>query len=183
MLEERVARRYAKALVLLASDTDKQSSFMTQLKIFADALENAQSPLRRLVENPAFTLEERKQVLTALCEESKAPQMIGRLLMLLAERDKLKYVPAIYRSFVTELDVKMGRVRAVISSSSELSKTYVEQIVQALKTRLGKEVLAQTTQDPALHAGVKAKIGGLVFDNTLETQMKNLERELEVTSW
>ena len=71
-----------------------------------------------------------------------------------------------------------GRVRANIVTAEALKEQDLQKIVSALQTQLGKTVMAKTKIEKLILGGVRAQVGGLVFDNTLEAQINSLEKSL-----
>ena len=51
-------------------------------------------------------------------------------------------------------------------------------VVKALKARTGKEVRAEVKTDKELIAGLRARIGGLVLDNTVRSKLDRMRQEL-----
>ena len=48
----------------------------------------------------------------------------------------------------------------------------------ALKQVVKKEVLVTVKEDPAIIGGIIAKVGDLLFDGSLQTQLKSLKESL-----
>jgi F-type H+-transporting ATPase subunit delta len=54
----------------------------------------------------------------------------------------------------------------------------MKSIIGSLEKRTGKTVLPETHVDPSVISGISAKIGGLVFDGTLRSQIERLRADL-----
>ena len=66
------------------------------------------------------------------------------------------------------------------SSARELTSAALSSIVAGLEKRTGKTVVAEVAVDPSVIAGVQARIGGLVFDATVRSQLDRLKEEFAV---
>lgn len=171
-MNQAIARRYAKALIQSVSDSSDWQLIEADLKALANAY--LTTPLRELFENPIFHPEER----LSFAKQLGLSTPTERCLELLINRNRTFIIPDLTRSYTRELDMKLGRVRAMISSAKTLTPEQLSVITGALFKRLGKEVIAESEVRPALLAGVRAQIGGLVFDGSLQAQFSQLRRDL-----
>ena len=71
-----------------------------------------------------------------------------------------------------------GLRRAEIVSAGALRDDQLERLRRALSTRTGAEVEVSIQVDPSLLGGVIAKVGDLVFDGSLRTQLRQLRANL-----
>ena len=171
-MNQAIARRYAKALIQSVSQKSDWQLIESDLKALSNAYMT--TPLKELFENPIFHPEERLSFAKQL-GLSKASE---RCLELLISHNRTFILPDLARSYTRELDMKLSRVRAKITSAKALSPEQLSSITGALFKRLGQEVIPETTIHPALLAGVRAQIGGLVFDGSLQAQFSQLRRDL-----
>ncbi|HEY1100387.1 MAG TPA: F0F1 ATP synthase subunit delta, partial [Myxococcota bacterium] len=83
-------------------------------------------------------------------------------------------------SFRNEVDARIGRVRATIATAKALSPADLAAIVAGLEKKTGKKVVPDVAVDPALIAGVQARVGGLIYDATVKSQLDRLRTEFNV---
>ncbi len=62
------------------------------------------------------------------------------------------------------MDQIHGRVRVKIISAVPLDKGFLSKTVLALQLAVGKEVIPEMVYDKSMLGGMRAEIGGLVFD-------------------
>lgn len=167
-----IARRYAKALIQSTSKQSDWELIESDLKMLTESY--LTTPLLQLFENPVFHPEER----LAFAKQLGLSPLTERCLELLIERNRTVLLPDLQRSYTHELDTKLGRVRAKITTARALNSEQLSEITGALFNRLGKEVIPEIFVSPAVLGGVRAQIGGLVFDATLESQFSQLRRDL-----
>jgi F-type H+-transporting ATPase subunit delta len=60
----------------------------------------------------------------------------------------------------------------------ELRSDDVERLKQLLQKVTGKTVILEQKVDPALIGGLVTRVGGLVFDGSLRTQLANMRQRL-----
>ncbi|MEW5853895.1 MAG: ATP synthase F1 subunit delta [Myxococcota bacterium] len=184
LLEKPIARRWARAMLELAEEKKALAEVGADLDALADAIRKSKD-LAHVVASPAFRVEQRRAVLMAVADggEKKAHQLTRLFLNLLVDKGRLTYLPLIADAFRVEADRRLGRVRAEVHSATPLTKEELEGIAaalkeQAVKRQLGREVLVTANVDPALLAGVRARLGGLVFDGTLKNHLRRIGAEL-----
>ncbi len=141
----------------------------------------AKSPeLTDVVQNPAYTREQRERVVEALLAMVGGTEpALANGLRLLNDRNRLGYLPDIARLYRDMADAKAGRVRGHVTSAVRLPD---EQLVrmQAQLTALTKmDVVLSAHVDPSVIGGVSAQVGGTLYDGTLRTQLEQMRRELK----
>ena len=70
-------------------------------------------------------------------------------------------------------------VRADLVSATDLSEDTINKIRAALAQKTGKEVKMDVSVDPTLVGGAVTKIGDLVLDGSVKTQLKTLKESLQ----
>jgi F-type H+-transporting ATPase subunit delta len=76
-------------------------------------------------------------------------------------------------------DELKGVASASLVSATELSAEAVEKIRSALSKKTGKEIVLDVKQDPGLIGGIVTKIGDLVLDGSIKTQLLNMRESLK----
>ena len=69
--------------------------------------------------------------------------------------------------------------RASLVSATELSSDTVEKIRTSLSKMTGKDIILDVEQDPGLIGGVVTRIGDLVLDGSIKTQLFNMRESLK----
>jgi F-type H+-transporting ATPase subunit delta len=168
-----LARRYAKAILGL----QPLDRIANDLRSLAAAMK-ASDELATLLGNPAIRRGDRRKVVDALLERVGAQPQTKNLVYLLLDGERLGSLPAIARELDAMIEAKAGRVSAEVVSAKPLDSTQIQQITAALEKLSGKRVDVRRREDPALLGGVVAKVGDVVYDGSLRTQLSNLRDEL-----
>jgi F-type H+-transporting ATPase subunit delta len=172
-----VARRYARALFALARDEDRVSPVRDELATLAGLLD-AHPELRQALFQPVFPAAQRKAALAALAERLDSSVLLRHFLQYLIDQRRLIDFSGIRAEYERLADEAAGRVHAELSSAAPLADAQVERLRRALAQRSGLDVALRVAVDPKLLGGVVAKLGDVVFDGSLRTQLAQLRARL-----
>jgi F-type H+-transporting ATPase subunit delta len=177
MASAAAARRYARALFALARDEDRVGPVRGELDALAGLI--ADHPeLRQALFRPLYPAAERKAALAALGERLGASPLLRHFLQYLVDQRRLVDFAEIRAEYERLADAAAGRVHAELASAVPLGEAQVERLRRALAARSGRDVAIRVAVDPALLGGVVAKLGDLVFDGSLRTQLAQLRASL-----
>ena len=185
MQEGTIGRRYARALaasIVGAADTARMTAVEEQLSAVATLFDRrtGQPDFRQAMLNPGFSAEHRKKVLSEIAKAYKFDEVTSSFLTLLVDKDRLPHLQSIARAFRNEVDERTGRVRATIVTAKPLDAKDLAAIIAGLEKKTGKKVLPDVEVDPSVIAGVQARIGGLVYDATVRSQLERLKSDFNV---
>ena len=178
MTSRTAAARYARALLDVgAKESIDLDVVGRELDEFV-AVFNAEAELRRVMLNPAVPSPRKRAAMEQIVQQSNLTPMAGKLLVLLADRDRLGLlddIAAIYRELLAD---RQQVVRADITSAEPLTPERTAAIEQKLAAVTGKRVSLTTTVDKQLIGGLVAKVGGTVYDASIATQLKKIRERL-----
>jgi F-type H+-transporting ATPase subunit delta len=172
-----IARRYARALFGISLDANKLEAFGQEIADFATLLDES-TELRQTLENPVFAGSEKRKVLESLLPRVTPTSEVQRFLLLLLERRRIVLLPAIARAYRDMTDAHLGRVRAKVTSAEPLTGPALDRVRRSLEQRTGKQVIVETAVDADLIGGVVARVGDLVLDGSVRTQLEDLRQKL-----
>jgi F-type H+-transporting ATPase subunit delta len=172
-----VARRYARALFGMGVDGGNFEALGREIGDFAELLSSSPE-LGQTLANPVFSGQEKRSVLEQLLPRVTPTPAVQRFVMLLLERGRIVLLPAIARAYRDMMDLHLGRVRAKVTSAQPLDAGALDRVRRALEQRTGKQVLLETAVDPELVGGVVARVGDLVLDGSVRTQLEDLRAKL-----
>ena len=173
-----IARRYAKALLLIGKEDGNAETYRDELSGIAQLLEK-QPELDQAITNPLYDAEGRRKVLETVISKVELSQVMKSFLMLLFDKGRFSYLPAIEDLYQKLADELKGIARASLVSATELPSETVEKIRAALSKKTGKDIILDTQQDPELIGGIVTRIGDLVLDGSIKTQLYNMRESLQ----
>jgi F-type H+-transporting ATPase subunit delta len=177
LIDLTVARRYAKALLTLGKEDGKYQEYGEGVRGFASLLER-EPELKDAMLNPVHSREERRKLLLRVIELVQMPTMVGNLLKLLFDKHRLGALAGVsqaYQELVDDLEkVSRARVKAAIS----LEEDTQERLRQTLEKLTGTTVVMDVEEDPSIIGGIVARVGDLVLDGSVRTQLFSLRESL-----
>jgi F-type H+-transporting ATPase subunit delta len=175
------AYRYAKALFGLAQDDHKQTEIREEIEGLHHLFE-VNEELRDALLMPVHPASERKAALKAIAVRTNASTLVQNFLSYLIDQRRLIDLGGIVAAYADLSDTAAGLVTAEVVAASPLDDRRKDRLRRALSERTGQEVRLQIEVDPALIGGAIAKVGDLVFDGSLRTQLRQLRATLAGTN-
>jgi len=172
-----LSRRYAKALMEIGLEDGSYQRVGQDVASMANAIQ-ASSELSSLLTNPVFPRDEREKIVLAILQRIGASKTVINFSKLLLDRERLNIVPDISRELSAMIDEKSGQITAEVTSAVALNSMQQNELKTTLESLSGKKVLLETKEDPALLGGLIAKVGDLVYDGSIRTQLQELGRTL-----
>jgi F-type H+-transporting ATPase subunit delta len=171
------AARYARALFDVALKESDPVQIERDLVSFADLM-SSNAELHGALTNPAVPVTAKRQIVDVLVGRLNAAKPAHKLLLLLAERDRLAIVPDLLAVYRERLMEHQQVVRAEVTTAAPLAEDRVTQIQQKLAALTRRKVDMKTSVDPAIIGGVVTRIGGTVYDGSIATQLAKLKERL-----
>lgn len=99
-------------------------------------------------------------------------------LRLVAQRRRADLLPQIVAAALQILDARSGTDIAEVRSAAALTAPQLEALRQGLARYTGRQVRVHAEVDPSLRGGLVARLGDMVFDGSVETQLRRLRERL-----
>jgi F-type H+-transporting ATPase subunit delta len=172
------AHRYARALfdVGVKEQGDLQA-IEQQLAAFVDLIQQ-HATLEKVLFNPAVPAPRKRAAVAALVKGAGFVPMVEKLLVLLAERDRLVLLPDLLAAYRDRLLDHLKVVRADVVTATPLAPDRATAIERSLAQITGRTVRLSTRIEPALIGGIIARVGGTVYDGSVSMQLQKMRQKL-----
>jgi F-type H+-transporting ATPase subunit delta len=172
-----VSRRYANALFDVAQKAGSTQIAERDLQAFAQ-LVTEHAELRQVFETPAVPSQRKRAIVEGLLATSDdmSPE-VGRLLLMLAERDRMTLLPGIAAAFAERLMQDRHIVAAEVITAVPLPESQRAALMEALRRAAGSDVTITETVDPSIVGGVVARVGSVVFDGSVTRQLERMRQK------
>ena len=170
------ALAYASAMLQVGTAQGDASVYGDQLNAVANAISD-DAQLRVFIESPKISRENKKAALQAALA-GKVAEPVLNLLKLLIDRGRQFLVEDIADTYGELEDVAAGRVKATITSATEIPAEQRDALVASIKSKTGREVVATEVVDAGLLAGLTIQVGDLVVDGSLRSHLQRVRQEV-----
>ncbi len=172
-----IAQRYARALFALGQERGDMPVLPDEVDELTD-LVLGDDELRRVLFTPIHPRAERRGVLSELVERLELSKEVHAFSMLLVDENRTGHLPEIRNALRGLVEEAAGRVSAHLISARPLEPEEVERLREVLSRRVNAEVKLQLQVDESLIGGVIARIGDLMLDGSVRTQLDALAMNL-----
>jgi F-type H+-transporting ATPase subunit delta len=137
------------------------------------------SELELAITNPLYEAAGRKKVLKSVVETLTLSEVMRAFLLLVFDKGRIGFLASINDFYQKLADEVKGIARASLVSAGALSSETVEKIRATLSKKTGKDIILEVEQDPSLIGGIVTRIGDLVLDGSIRTQLLNMKESLK----
>ena len=176
MLEERIAKRYAKALFELASENSVEKTTLEELIAISEAVRENHDLSQLFLENQYVATELLAAVKLIFSDKSELIQSFLGILIEKRRTNLLFEITELYRIFLEESE---GVGMASITSAFALSDEEIEKIKVYLESKFNKKMRMEVAIDKALLAGVRVQYGDYVIDTSYQAKLQNLKQQIQ----
>jgi F-type H+-transporting ATPase subunit delta len=128
--------------------------------------------------NPAVPVPRKRATVAELAARVNLSPMVGKLLLLLADRDRLVLLPDLLAAYRERLLDHLQIVRAEVTTAVPLPVDRVKAVEQSLAHVTGRTVMLDARVDPAIVGGVVARVGSTVYDGSIVAQLAKMKKAL-----
>ena len=171
------AHRYAKALFGLAQDEHRHRDVRSELEQLQTLFDQSRE-LHDALLTPLHPADERKSALGEIARRAGVSALTRNFVSYLIDQRRLIDFGGIVQAYAELSDSAEGLLTAEVIAASPLDDRRKDRLRRALSERTGQEVRLQIEIDPSLIGGAIAKVGDLVFDGSIRTQLGQLRATL-----
>jgi len=169
-----IALKYAKGLFLVGKEIGKFREYGEELEKVKELLTSMPEVLSAL-QNPIYPPDLKMEIINEVLKVLKVDPEVERFLRMLVERRRIQYIEDIVKMYRELVDEELNIARGEVITAFPLSEEEKKELENVLKEYLKKEVILDSKVDESIIGGVKIKIGDLVFDGTIKTQLEKFK--------
>ena len=178
MTSRAAATRYARALFDVAQKEAGIQQVGRDLTAFAELVAQ-HDMLARVLSNPAIPAGRKRGVIEQLLARAgTVSPVVSKLLLLLADRDRLALLPELATAYQQRLMEHAQVVRAELVTAVPLPAERVTALQQGLAHATGRDVEMQTRIDPSIIGGAITRVGSIVYDGSVTRQLELMKAAL-----
>jgi len=173
-----LAKRYAKALFTIGKEDGKYEAYNDALQAVAELFASTPEVEDALV-NPLYPVDIREKVMAGVIQSIDAEKVLGNFLTLLVQKKRAEIIPEIAEQFQIMVDDDNNISHGTVVSAVELDAELQEKVQATLEKLTGKKVELTASVDPSIIGGIIAKVGDLVLDGSIRTQLASLKDSIK----
>ncbi len=172
-----VSRRYAQALLMLATEHKLIDKFQEELEAVLQVLAT-ENKLYIALLDPRLQPQEKKELLNKQLVGKVSP-LIENFLNVIIDKKREDYLPQIIQQYFKYADETRGIVEAQVYSVVSLTDKDFHKLEKRLAKVSGKKIRLKNIVDPSLLGGLVIKIGETVIDGSIVKRLALLKEYLQ----
>jgi F-type H+-transporting ATPase subunit delta len=172
-----IAKRYARALLLVARDSQQVDLYGNQLKAFAELGETSPIFLAVLSDNHRDA-DIRKKLIGTFSAKLDLNKDVTQFLKLLVNKGRMSLLPIVSLEYQKMADAQMNRVPMTVVSAGPLADAVYNDLMADFGKKTGKTMLLQKVVDEQVLGGVRVHVGDTVYDYTVKNQLDRLSEKM-----
>ncbi|XP_031273773.1 ATP synthase subunit O, mitochondrial [Pistacia vera] len=170
---------YASALFLAAVKANSLEKVETELLDLVEASKRAPT-FFQFMKDLAVPADIRVKAINDICAQAKYSETTKNFLVVLAENERLRYVDSIAERFVELTMAHKGEVKVIVTTVIPLPPEEEKDLKETLQDILGigKKAKVEQKIDPSILGGLVVEFGQKVFDMSIKTRARQMERFL-----
>ncbi len=163
---------YAKAFLGFAKESGKLDALVDELGDVVGVF-NKLPKFRAAMESPRVDVDAK----TAMLDKAftgKCSKELLNFMKMIAKRNRFDCINAILSSTIEAHDEMAGRVKATLTTASEVSQSVQDSVAKKLSGILGKEVNLSCDVDPEIIGGMVVRVGDTVYDGSVVNQLEQV---------
>lgn len=174
-----LAKRYAKAIFTLGKENGAVDVYAQTLRDIADLFSNPELGVADALTNPLYPLDVRLKVMAGIAEAAGADSLLGAFLQLLVEKKRVSALPEVAGQLRHMLEQEENISHGWVTTAVAPDEALLEKIRAALEKITGTKVILEAQVDPSIIGGMVAKVGDLVLDGSIRTQLQELKESIK----
>jgi F-type H+-transporting ATPase subunit delta len=114
-----------------------------------------------------------------LLTSMQVSQVLGNFFKLLVQKKRANILPDIAAVFQAMVDADNNMCQGTVVSAMELTPELSAKVKATLEKITGKQVVLTAQIDPSIIGGIVAKVGDLVLDGSIKSQLAGLKESIK----
>ncbi|NOY22640.1 MAG: ATP synthase F1 subunit delta [Acidobacteria bacterium] len=177
MASQEAINQYARAFVSIVSKWDDALALCDEFHDAERELTENKAAVHYFM-NPSILTRDKLKMIDKLLMDAGAHEIIRRLMVTLVKNNRfniLKYLSEPIRRMLYE---ELGMVEVKLTVPVTLSKDMENRFQAAFEKKTGKRVILSTEVDSDIIGGAVARIGSLLIDGSLKTNLVKMREKL-----
>lgn len=176
MTEKRIAQRYAKALFLIAQESQTMDVMHNDILFIQNVL-RASHDLTLLLKNPIINPTKKIRIIEDIFAKN-VQDIVIKFLIFIIKKGRGNILANIISEFFAMYNQANNLVEVEIISAHKLNESIKEEIVNRISKKINKRVIPEFKVNPKIIGGIQLKFEDYLFDASLKKQLESLNNIL-----
>lgn len=177
----RAALRYAKAILSIALEQQKEVEVYDDLMLVANTIDDS-IELQLLLKNPILKSEIKKAALNEVFS-NKISKLAYKLIDLLFQNKRLPILSEVTKQYRILYDELKGIEVAKVTTAIPLTEALTQQVLIKVKEITGKNATIESIINPDIIGGFILRIGDIQYDASIANKLQLIKRTFENESF
>lgn len=173
MIENAIAKRYARALIAVAESEKKVDDFGSELASFYEACLKMPGAFD-VLSNRHLDLLARLRAVEKISVKLGLAVSVKNLIKLLLKKGRFDLLPVVVLEYGLLAHKVMGRVVMQVVSATHLDASQYDDLERHFSKASGRKMVVNKVLNPDVLGGVRVHIGDQVYDYTIAKQLETL---------
>lgn len=172
-----IARRYAKALFLLAQEEKNLDSIALEMEQLSQIVQT-HAELLPALSNRQYRLLDRQNLVKELSRTLSLSETMSKFLQLLLSKERFSIFQDSAREFKSLVDALGGVVRIDVTFAAKTADQFQDRIKALLSQKVKGKILISEKVNPDLIGGLVIRQGGILYDGSVKNEMQRIRKKL-----
>ena len=174
-----LARPYARAAFEFARDVKALDRWSNMLATTAAV--GSTETVKQLFQSPNYTSDKKGELFVDICGDD-LDNKVGNFIRYMAKNGRLELIAEVQKQFEAYKANHEKAIDVEVTSAFQISPEQQSKLIQALKTKLDREVKLQADVDKSLIGGAVIRAGDLVIDGSIRGRLAKLAESMNVSA-
>lgn len=175
---DEIAQRYGNVLFDVAQENKQLKPILKDVHRLHQCIQEEPHAWMQVV-SPTVIFKTQTQMIEKLSASLKLQPLMHRFLMVLCENHRLRNLKSSLEEFMALNQAAEGIVEGTLETPAMFSQKEIEALEESLRHKLDKTVSLNQEVKECLLAGVVLRLGSLMIDASVGTQLKKLRQEMK----
>lgn len=177
MVETRIGKRYAKAIISLAIELGKVDEVYEDFLLFQDVCDNSREFVLML-QSPLIGFDVKQKIIDKIFS-GKISETTEKYIRLIVRKHREQFLPNVADAYIELYYLHQNWTNAYLVSSHPVPQADKDKMVEIMETSLNTKIILHESIEKELIGGFKLTVGDKQFDATILTALNKLKRNFD----
>ena len=173
--KNKIVDSYAKAWLDASFCSQKQEDVYKEVLVLSDSVEKNADLWQKIM----MPLDDDKvEVVKAISQKIKLTNITSNTLILMAENQRLEYLPLVLKSWQKQYYEKQSIVEVDVETVVPLTATQNKKLIKVLEGKLNQQVKVNYIINKDILGGLKVSYKSFIIDDTIRNKLDTIKKQM-----